>query len=290
LFFYFLRTPVSGLFTITGAVHVSLPAALLTLFFAKFLLAKENSETSLKEEISAIAVMIFCFALFFVGYCFSFIKDIEAQVYPSYVRYFCTLVSCALFVLLYDCRFRHRTYLDALSREMAAAVPADGYLFKLLASVRKGLCIVLILAMVFSSVLILFDFPSRQSHFYTQAESSAAALTETIHEPADVYLCIPETEGEFSRIHQRIYFNVLDDGIRIKNFYPESVITNPKYDFTGDSFLEHLVSNGYDYVMILAADEALLKQFYSLFPDASMEDTNLIYKVDSDSNQLIRIR
>lgn len=290
IFFHLLRTPVSGIFTVTGAVHVSLPAALLMIFCAKLILAHRNPQTLLKEEIGEVAVQFVCFVCFFAGYCFSFLSEIEKQIYPSYVRYFCTLVACMLYVLLYDCRFRHRPFLQELSREISAGISPEGHLAGLVRSARRLLLGGMILAMVFSAVLILFDFPSKQSDFYVQAEDSAAVLTDVIETPADVYLCIPSTEDNFSRLHHRIYFNLLDDGIRIKNFYTEVDITDPSFGFTDETFLDHLIEKDYDYVMLTGVEDVLLDHFPELFSDASLEDTNLIYQVDAAARQLIRIR
>ena len=141
----------------------------------------------------------------------------------------------------------------------------------------------LILAMVFSSGLILLDFPSRNSDFFLQADDSAAALTEAAEE-RDVYLCIPGDAALNSRLHHRIYFELLDDGFRVKNFFPEADITG----HSPESFLNLLQEQNYDYVMLTSVDEEILSRFSNLFPDATLTDTNLIYQV-TDSG-LIRIR
>ena len=287
LFFYFLRTPVTGIFTLTGAIGFSLPAMLLILFAAK-LLARNNRETAFPSELAEVIVTLVCYICFFAGYCFSFLNEIANQDYPSYVRYFCTLVTSSLFVLVYDVCFRYQGYFTRLREEISALFRGDTALGSFLRPARRLLCVGLLIAVVFSAGLILLDFPSRQSDFCLQADASAAAITEVVEAGEDVYLCIPGNGGNNSRLHHRIYFELLDEQIRVKNFFPEAEITREDYGFTDDSFLNLLTEQGYDYVMLIGTDEAILDRFPELFADATLEDTNLIYQVTPTG--LTRIR
>lgn len=291
IFFHLIRTPVTSFFTVTGAIHLSLPAALLIIFSVKLLLAHGSREISMAAEIGDIVVQFLCCAIFFFGYCFSFIGQIENQVYPSYVRYFCTPLTAALFVMVWDCRFRYAELLRSLAEELSALTQRDGLLTRLLRPAAKLLRIGLVIGMVFSAVLILFDFPGKQEDFYVQAENIAGVLSDTLaDEPsADVFLCIPGDTTLNERLHHRIYFSLLDEQIHIQNYFTETDITSSGSGYTCEGFMEHLISNGYEYVMLTSVDEALLQEFSQLFADAAMENRNLIYKVDAATRQLIRI-
>ena len=74
LFFFLLRTPITGLFTVTGAIGFSLPAALLILFIAKLLMAWMARPASMKADIAEVAVELICFVCFFAGYV-TFFRD-----------------------------------------------------------------------------------------------------------------------------------------------------------------------------------------------------------------------
>lgn len=289
LFLYFIKTPVSGIVSATGAIHVSLPAALIMIFTAKLLLAKEHPAISLKSHIWDVAIQFVCYCGFFIGYCFSFLDQMEYQVYPSFVRYHCTLLICALYILAYDCRFLHGPYLSSLSREISGFVKGSGF-EKLFRSAGAVLRFGMILCMVFSTLLILFFQPSRKEAFYVNSKASADILSQYVEADSRVYLCMSDASLDHILIQHRLYFELLDEGIYIPNYLESIDITNTGMDYSCDAFIRHLSDNGYDYVLLNRLNDSLITDFQPIFGDITIEETNLIYRFDAVSEQLIRIR
>lgn len=290
IFFQFIRTPISGFYSITGSIQFSLPGALLILFAAKLLLGRYNEKAKMSLEIADVAWQTICYALFFLGYCLCFLSEIMTQFYPSYIRYFCTLVIAALYILAADCKWKHPALLAGICAEWKAFSAKGSILSRLISSGAALARWAAVIAMVFASVLILFDFPSRQDDFCVQASRTAGILAETVEEGADVYLCIPGNAQDTARLHHRTYFELIDDGIRVKNYFDAADITDTGMGYTSETFLDVLISQGYDYVMLTSLDDAIVSQFPELFADASVEDTHLLYKVDAQFRQLIRIQ
>lgn len=289
LFLHFIKTPVTGILTVTGAVHISLPAALIMIFTAKLLLAKHNPNYSASRQIADVSVQFICYAGFFLGYCFSFIDQIENLVYPSFARYHCTLLVCAIYTLAYDCHRHHKTYLQSVSREIHQMVKSSSF-SNLIASAASILRFGIVLCLVFSTLLIVFYCPSKNENFYVKSKESADAASDCIKEKATVYLCMPDDSDESILIQHRLYFELLDDGIYIPNYLTSIDITESGMGYNCDTFMTHLTENGYDYVMLTAVNDSLSAEFGSLFGDISAEETNLIYQVDAGNRQLIRIR
>lgn len=289
ILFHFFRTPVTGFYSFTGAVVVSLPGALLTVFVIKMLLTAHNPQETIAVEWTDILFQAIAYAIFFVGYSASFMQDILRQDYPSYVRYFCTLVTSSLYILAADCFFRHNNLIRNIYSEISTFLQQDYTVCKIIRTADLIIRYVMLGAVVFAFVVIMFDFPSKQQSLNFQAEASVEALEEAIPvSSADVYLCIPSNDDAYARRHHLIYFDLLDSSIRIKNYFSVAKITDPELGYTPDSFLELLQAQDYDYVMLTYMDEALLAQFGDLFPGAAPEECNLIYQV-TDSG-LIRIR
>ena len=285
---YFFRTPITGFYSVTGAVVMALPSALLTIFAIKLLLTMHNPKEKLSVEWADILCQFITYALFFVGYCLSFMHDILRQEYPSYVRYFCTLVISALYILVADCFFRHDNLLSCIRTEISVFMKQDPTVSRLIRSAAAMVRTVMVIAVVFATVIVLLDFPSKQQPINVQAAESAEVLADTIPDArADVYLCIPSNNGAYAKLHHQIYFDLLDECIRIKNYFPSAIITDPSFGYTCDNFLEMLRSQDYDYVMLTSVDEEILALFGELFADAALEDTNLIYQVTP--NGLVRV-
>ena len=289
LFLYFIKTPVSGIVAATGAIHVSLPAALIMIFTAKLLLARGNSGCDTKSHWLDVAVQFVCYCGFFIGYCFSFLDQMEYQVYPSFVRYHCTLLICALYILAYDCRFCHSSYLLSLSREISGFIKGSAF-HKLFRSAGAVLRLGMILCMVFSTLLILFFQPSKKEAFYVNSKASADIVSQYVEADSRIYLCMGDASADSILIQHRLYFELLDEGIYIPNYLESIDITNTGMDYTCDEFIRHLADNGYDYVLLTGLNDSLISDFQPIFGDITMEETNLIYRFDAANQQLIRIR
>lgn len=288
---HFIRTPVTGFYSITGAVVAALPAVLIGIFALKLLLARHNPNANLFVEYADLIFQFLCYALFFFGYCATFIYDINFQSYPSYIRYFGTLVASALYILAADCFFRHDILLSKIKSEITSAMQSNTIIASLLRSSAVFVRIILLISIIFSSFVILFDTPTKNMIVDTKALTSVEILTNNISDfPCDVYLCMPESEDDHHQLHHRIYYELLDDGIRVKNYFTDSVITDPYYQYTSTSLLDKLIKEEYNYVMLTSVDAPLLKQFPELFMDATLEDTNLLYRIDSENHKLIRIQ
>lgn len=286
IFNQFLSAPVTGYSSFLGSVSFSLPAALLLIFGAKLSLCLCYDRENLKAELTDLAVQTVCYAGFFIGYCLCFVPEIETGAFPSYNRYFCTLITSALMVLTGDCLFRHRELLTELSSRLKNLRQEDSPTGKLTSCVLTAGRWALILAMAFALVMIFMDRHSIQDPVYVQAEEMSEKLTASTQkqEPwTDVYMVMPEPDMS----HHRTYFNLIDDGIRIRNFYDTVNITSSGLGCTADGFLAQLIEEGYDYVLISRADELLTAEFASLFPEAKAGDTNLLYKVDEANARLV---
>lgn len=289
LFLHFIKTPVTGILTVTGAVHISLPAALITIFAVKFLLAKHDPHCHTHAHIVDIAVQFLCYAGFFLGYCFSFLDQIEKMVYPSYSRYHCTLLICALYILAHDCRNYHQTYLASLFRELLQKFKNSSF-SELFSSAFTIFRLGIVICLIFSTLLILFYHPSKAEPFYTKSKESAIVASVSIPKNSTVYLCMPDASDENILIQHRLYFELIDEEICIPNYLDSIDITEKGIGYSCDEFITHLLDNQFDYVMLTGVSDPLISEFGSLFGDISTEETNLIYQVDAENRQLIRIR
>lgn len=289
LFLYFIKTPVSGILSVIGAVHISLPAALILIFTVKLLLAKENPICNTRCHIWDVLVQFLCYCGFFAGYCFSFMDQIENQVYPSFVRYHCTLLICALYILAYDCKFQHHGYGKQLLQETADFIKTCSF-SKLFHNAVVILRTGAVICLIFSTFLIFLYQPSKRDDFYVKSKEYAAVITENIEPDTKVYLCMPDASLENILIQHRTYFELLDDGIYIPNYLESIDITQTGVNYDCDSFMNHLIENNYDYVFLTGLNESLTQDFSPIFGAQSVTEENLIYQVDAENYRLIRMQ
>lgn len=288
IFNQFLSAPVTGYSSFAGAVSLSLSAALLLVFAAKLILCLCGEREDLKAELIDLAVQTVCYAGFFIGYCLCFVPEIEGGEFPSYNRYFCTLITSALMILAGDCLFRHRELLTELCSRLKNLRQEDSAAGRLVNYTLIAGRWALILAMAFALVMIFLDRHSIQDPVYVQAEEMSEKLTASTQKQGlwtDVYMVMPAPDLS----HHRTYFNLIDDGIRIRNFFDTVNITSSGCGYTPDSFLAHLTAEGYDYVLISRADKLLVEEFASLFPEAETGDVRLLYRVDPANARLVYV-
>ena len=287
----FLVTPAATLLFPFGSIGISLPAALLSIFTLKLLLCRCTQQELLRMEILDIGSQFLCYAGFFIGYCLIFIENIRFGEYPSYSRYMNTILISAIYIFAADCIFRYNKILFHIGNwigEYSRKDTAWGVLMKSMIKISK-------LALMASLIMFIATTLVNRQHaggaLYVSARKTAAAVCASVPpfedgEYTDVYLVIPGEDENNYRLHHRIYFELIDDGIRVKNYFDERDITVPKLGYDADSFMDHLIREGYDYVVLAWSSDQLDAQFGSLFQAGG---TNTVYKVSPEDCSLVPI-
>jgi len=287
----FLITPATSPLTPVGTLAVSLPFALILIFATKILLCISCRREQLRNEIADISVQIICYGGFFLGYCMIFIYQIAEGIYPSYSRYMNTLILSAMYIFSADLICRYPDFLSQLSDSLQSVAGRTDMLGCFFSGVRHIARFVVLATILMSTIMILADRETPDDPVYVTARETADAAVNTIHTAntdgyTDLYLCIPGENPDNYRLHHRIYFELIDDGIRVLNYFDERDITSPELDYTPESFVTHLLDKGYDYVLLTWNDDTLKERFGTLFPE---EGSNILYKVDRETLTLVRL-
>lgn len=245
----------------------------------------------MRAEIVFAVSELSCYILFFLGYCLSFSSYLSEGRYPSYVRYFSTLVVSSTYLLAGS--LLYNTY--NLPKHLHAFFSRY---FRKSPSFRRSVffrpCLLLIdLIVVYSFLSIYpdiknpFSFLSYENYIESQ---EFVSLTKQVVSPktetTDVYLVIP---GDISILHHRIYFDFLDKNIRVVNFYNEANISSEGCNYSPSSFISELISKSIEYVLVTELDEIHYNEFRSILGNASVGDLNLIFHVDKATQSLVRI-
>ena len=292
-FLYFLKTPVTGIYSLTGTISFSLPAILLTVFLFRLFLLCGNKNISFSHEIINLTIELICYIGFFLGYYFTYQGTILDQYYPSYVRYMCTLVMCSAYILVFELRFVHRDLLLGIQKAFSEAISRNCPSKKLITYSKTLIHGLILIGLVFNTALILLDFPDKNKGTYEKSHSAAQFLKSNISQPqedfADVYMVIPYDSETDTKLHHLVYLDLLDDHIFIRNYQLEVDITTGYLCYTPEEFLQILKNDGYEYVYIPQMSEMLHAEFASLFSDTEVTDSQLLYRFDPQTHQLTRI-
>ncbi len=278
----FLSTPVVTPLLVIGSFGISLPLALMMIFGCKVLLCCHGEKENLKMEIWDIAIQVLCYIGFFLGYLSVFIHYIEEGNLPSYPRYMTTLVASALYILAADCIFRHSGMIAVFVQRFARAFPR---------LYREGKCIfrgLAVATLIFFTLLTLADRYALPDSVLRQAQQTAQVATEQIpaedEDYVNLFLCVPGEEGYDPYLHHRVYFELIDDGLRVLNYYDNTNLASDSLGYTAESLLDYLINNGYDYLLLAWSTPELQERFPALFPESG---ENLIYRVDAQQRTLV---
>ena len=287
----FLITPATSLLFPFGSISISLPAILLTIFFLKYLLCRCSERQLLKSALAEILVEALCYAGFFAGYCFVFMEKIQNGEYPSYSRYMATVLMSTLYVFSADCIFRHGAFITQILHRLRNVAHKEDPLGVFVRTAARICKIVLAASMVLfvAMTVISREHPGKQVYINAQktAEKISTTIPTTQDGPyTDVYLVIPGIDDSAYRLHHRIYFELIDDMVRVRNHFYTQDITSPELGYDPDSFMTCLMTEGYEYVVVAWTNDELLDRFGTLFPN---KGTDLIYKVDPETASLIPI-
>ena len=287
----FLITPATTLLFPFGAIDISLPFALLTIFSLKLLLCKYTQRSSMTLELVDLGIQVLCYGGFFIGYCLIFMENIRTGEYPSYPRYMSTILLCALYIFSADCIFRYHISISHFLQTVRAFACRKTPHGKMLHGILKLGKVALIASLILGIALTMLNREHAGASLYVSARNTADAVSAAVPSweegtYTDVYLVIPGEDRDNYRLHHRIYFELIDDGIRVKSQFDEMNISAPELGYTPDSFMEHLTREGFDYVVLTWTDDDLSAEFGTLFPD---QGNNLIYKIDHQTATLIPI-
>lgn len=287
----FLVTPAFSFLTPFGSIGISLPAALLSIFTLKLLLCRYTQHALFRLELVDIGSQVLCYAGFFIGYCLIFINNIRTGEYPSYSRYMNTILISALYIFSTDCIFRYNKVFHRIWEKIHAYSVKDTDIGALTRCVLKLGKFALVASLIMFVTMTLVNREHAGGALYVSARKTADAVCASVPafedgEYTDVYLVIPGEDENNYRLHHRIYFELIDDGIRVKNYFDERDITVPELGYDADSFMDHLIREGYDYVVLVWSSDQLDAQFGSLFQAGG---TNTVYKVSPEDCSLVPI-
>lgn len=286
-----LVTPATSPLFPFGSIGISLPAALLSIFTLKLLLCRYTQRELFRLELVDIGSQVLCYAGFFIGYCLIFFENIRTGEYPSYSRYMNTILVCALYIFSADCIFRYNRLFLQLSEKIRIYSGRDTDSGAFVRCVLKLGKLALVASLTMFVIMTLVNREHARGALYISARKTADAVCASVPafeggEYTDVYLVIPGDDENNYRLHHRIYFELIDDGVRVKNYFDERDITAPELGYNADLFMDHLVEKEYEYVVLTWTDEDLAATFGELFPNSG---TNTVYKIDPEARRLVRI-
>lgn len=285
---HFFQAPVTAFDGIIFSVEFTLPTALILLFLFKLWMCAYSNSRELKREAAEISVQIFCYGLFFLGYCTVFCRAIEKGSYPSYPRYFSPLIVSALYVVAGDCVFKYASvfpmWISRLKKHKACYKLTSG-----------ALTLMIVLMSVSAGMRIMFIDDMLPKWLYSDSKVLSEAIIggvdrdgKTKADLTDVFLLYPGSAQEKSQYHHRTYFELIDDGIRIKNFYTEVNITSEDMALSPGEFIDMLTAEDYDYVALRTADERLVTEFGELFEGLTVGEEYVVFRVVPQEGRLVR--
>jgi len=270
--------PAQGLINILRAfrtvdlVYSNFPALLPPITFMvlialilvmNVLLVINTAKEKRKNFIYSSVVLYFSNVVFIFGLAVLYTNDAlsgESDI-PSYPRYIST-------ILLTDFTFLAMYTVELL---------IDGKR-QCTKSWNKFLC-----AAVCTAWLVML--PIRQPHSYETydpddvragVEAIASQVNSWDDSPAvkNVYMLINGNMISYSAYHHRIYFDLIDKNILIKNFYDKTNLA--AIQITKQQWADELINEKYDYVYIVNVDDAFMQQYGDMFDSVIEEE---LYKV-----------
>ena len=272
-------------------ISLTLPVVLLLLFAAKFIMAYLDA-SSVKKELAEIAVMLTAAVVFLIGYYFVFRNEILRGEYPSYARYTGTLVLCALYAAEYDAVRNHLGLIARGKKRLKEAITPGSRAKKTVSAVRAFALCAVVLFTAGSLAYIYKGKAKKTDPDFTGASVFADALVKAVDtgdQPTDVFLYISGYMKGHERLHHRTYFELIDEQIRIKNFYTETNITSEGLGYTPEQFIDELINTDYEYVMFSRIDETLFDEFQNILGESSTGETNVVYRVNKENRSIERV-
>ncbi|MEX1377738.1 MAG: hypothetical protein AB1Z23_09760 [Eubacteriales bacterium] len=249
---------------------------------------KTKNNTKTKNWLRIIRII--AYIVFVLGYVAVFRPSIYYEtIFPSLNRYMGSIVLCELFIFAISFAefIEEKDFVDILSKTDSRR---DLNAKKL---IRVSTAAVLVII----SILLIKGFRKFDGGIYEQADEISEQIVEAssvdnYDEVINVYFVSQGIKADDSLLHHRIYFNLIDDKILIKNFYNKVNITKYGINITADEFASLLVSEHYDYVYLLNSNEEFTNSFSSIFGANLSSDTkNRIYRVDvkGDDARLVEV-
>ncbi len=246
------------------------------LFIAVYALYLYRDKALLTADRWVLLARVFAYILFVIGYVSIFSAYIEKHELLSFSRYMGTLLLCEAYLFV--------AMLIEKNEQTGTTFLARPY--RSLSGFEKKLAAVLCLILLLFSVYTIHNFRKMESAVYQPAEAAAVDLTNSIQEKVaqpdirNVYLLIGGDALGNSLLHHRIYFDLIDKHIRVKNFYTETDITQSGLAYTPGKFLALLKEQGFDYVYILNADTPIVTEFSEIFPSVAVDPSrDFLYRV-----------
>lgn len=280
------KNPATKIDFVFSVVSISLPLAVFLVFFIKILLGIINRKTELKEELADILIQLFCYVFFVIGYFFTFRGGLA-----SYTRYLGSVLLCSIYILEFDLSEKHHELIFSFGSKVKSFFQSSKE-SRIVSRVISGILCALFAFVCFRQIRDIYtDSGTNLSRAGTVA--SANALVQVIDnsipqtdQTTDVYLCIP---GGISIVHHLTYFGLIDDHIRVKNFYNQANISSQGLGYSSDDFLQVLIQGNYSYVVFSEIDDVFFNEYKDILGNVSVGDQKLVYCVDSDNNCLTRI-
>lgn len=228
--------------------------------------------------------MVTSFCAFFLGYCMSF-----GEYLPSFARY----VSTILFAVLVFDLFQFAEILDRIMPTCISKVRS-----------RTGIgAAAWVLLLCFSgsyfvnweeNKVTMSDYENEIVSYITYEIKQNAKMEEAPY--SDYYLLIAEEQANNSRIHHRIYFDLIGSYARIHNFWSEANITGSDHPMhwtdaeitdIAEKWGEYIIAEGYEYVCVVILDDyatSILEKLGVEHPE--MGD---IYEIVRDESGYVRL-
>ncbi|MEX1377739.1 MAG: hypothetical protein AB1Z23_09765 [Eubacteriales bacterium] len=233
----------------------------------------DNKDVKIKNW--TLIMQIVTYIGFLVGYIYVFRHFIANGKLPSFRRYMSTLVigELYLFISILIHKFKYDEIPEIIMQPIKKNRDRKKVIF-----VAGTLCIIIISSLLLTqSILKQRDRGVFEPSAEIEAQLSEAINNNDNEDTVNVYLVSQGTPVNESLLHHRIYFNLIDEHIMIKNFYIEINI-NPVEQ---QDFINRLVDGNYKYIFLIDSHQIFVDNYGGLFgPELTVESTNQIYSVE----------
>lgn len=251
----------------------------LAVFYAGFKLIYFKWDTgSTRAKVWRTVCQLICYIGFVLGYLLIFPLYISKFVFPSFRRYMGTILLAEIicFVFIVIDRFKDKDFIGRIAEKIASRKK----------NARHFAGIVFSILLVLLSVVLVNDFYKLEVDVYDKSfriEQQIISVVDEDYSGNDEVVNVFFTDYIWSLIHHRVYFDLIDDKIAIKNFYDIMVIRH--YD--APEFLDILKSGGYDYVYVLGSNKLTAEKYSQVFGEGFTKDTaEQMYKVVEDNGEI----
>lgn len=256
-----LLSVITFLFNVILANKIYLTAILVgavSVIVYKYIIFRMDPNEK-KVKLWFTIIQIASYIVFILGYLAIFANRIVEMQLPSILRYMGTLVVCELYCLISMLieKYKDKDFYEYISSLVKAKSPKAKYIAAI------AMSFILLLA----SFLIINNFRKYDSGIYAEAsqieEQLVSHVIGTDEEMQNVFYITQEDVGSQAILHHRLYFNLIDDNIRIANFYSEINVLNLTYN----EFIDLLANMDIDYIYVHDSCQEFVDIFGSLFSD-----------------------